>query len=160
MALPSRNKVFALENCRDLLDKLQWEIDQFDSDADIEVRAYHAFNAAVTAWQLADWIFEDMTEAQRIATGLHSLGDLQDHARTERALYLCQQIATSSKHAIMRNHSDDLVDVAVSAVGETEAEITWLFRITDANTKREAVEVFELAHAFWTTFIYGNRIAD
>ena len=53
MALPGRDKTFALENCRDLLNKLKREIERFSAAGNnIETRKDFAFNAAVTAWAL------------------------------------------------------------------------------------------------------------
>jgi hypothetical protein len=60
-----------------------------------------AFNAAVTAWHLCDWVFNDMTPEQRAKLNFRNLADLQEHVRENcRALYLCRQAATASKHWI------------------------------------------------------------
>jgi|SRR3974390_1967907 len=62
MALPGRDKTFALENCRDLLNKLGREIERFKSDpTDIEARVDFAFNNVVTAWHLCDQVNADLT---------------------------------------------------------------------------------------------------
>jgi hypothetical protein len=53
MALPGREKTFALENCRDLLRKLEREIDRFvAAHTDVEARNDLAFNIVVTVWHL------------------------------------------------------------------------------------------------------------
>ena len=44
MALPGREKTFALENCHDLLLKLEREIDRFAAHCDAEARIDLAFN--------------------------------------------------------------------------------------------------------------------
>jgi hypothetical protein len=100
MAFPGRPQTFALENCRDLLNKLKREIERFSAAGNnIETRKDFAFNAAVTAWHLCDWVFEDMTEAHCDKFNIHSRKQMQDYARTQcRALHLCRQVATASKH--------------------------------------------------------------
>ena len=56
MALPDRDKTFALENCRDLLRKLEREIERFTAARDdVEARIDHAFNIVVTAWHLKNY---------------------------------------------------------------------------------------------------------
>jgi hypothetical protein len=65
MALPGRSQTFALENCRDLLNKLEREAERFANAQGADERIDHAFNAAVTAWHLCDWVFNDMTADQR-----------------------------------------------------------------------------------------------
>jgi hypothetical protein len=62
-----RGPCFSFESCVDLLWKLDWEIARLlhATPHDIIDMKCFAFNAAVTAWQLADWVFEDMTIEQR-----------------------------------------------------------------------------------------------
>jgi hypothetical protein len=66
MALPGRDKTFALENCRDLLRKLEREIERFTAARDdVEGRIDHAFNIVVTAWHLcATGCFGDLKNLQ------------------------------------------------------------------------------------------------
>ena len=54
MAFPGRPHTFALENCRNLLDKLKREIDRLKSAApnDFDTHIDSAFNVAVTAWAI------------------------------------------------------------------------------------------------------------
>jgi hypothetical protein len=76
MPLPHRQQTF-YESCRDLLEKLDREIDRYRSivgrdDHDVvEELKDIAFNASVTAWQLGDWVFKDMTAEQRQRLGLN-----------------------------------------------------------------------------------------
>jgi hypothetical protein len=98
MALPSRDQTFAYENCRDLVEKLDREIDRYCAVAGndelldagklvelVDQLKDSAFNAAVTAWHLCDWVFNDTGPEQRQKLGFKSLGDLQEHARGNRA---------------------------------------------------------------------------
>lgn len=69
MPLLSRHQTFALESCRDLLEKLDRELDRYrevagrdEEDATalldlVDRLKDSAFNAAVTAWHLCDWVF-------------------------------------------------------------------------------------------------------
>jgi hypothetical protein len=168
MPLPSRAQTFAFDNCRDLLNKLEREIDRYQEVAGHDERddpeallklvsqlTDSAFNAAVTAWQLCDWVFNDMTPEQRQKLRVSSLGDLQKHVRENcRALYLCRQAATASKHWKVNSHPDPDVDVVV-----WHDNAGWTIHFDDGGQKQPAYVVFELAHAFWTEFIFGQGIA-
>src|SRR5262245_22594136 len=99
-----------------MLRKLDREIDRFqNADNSVETMIDAAFNAAVTAWHLCDWVFADLTKAQRDRLQIKSLGQLQEHARTCRALYLCQYAATASKHWKVTHYPDPSVGVIVTA---------------------------------------------
>jgi hypothetical protein len=87
-----------------------------DHGWDAAVLAYRGFNAAVTAWQISDWLWEDMTDSQRKAIGVAHRTALQNKARREcRALHCCRQIATAHKHAKVTLFPDPTVESAVSA---------------------------------------------
>ena len=63
MALSGRHN-FALENCRDLLRKLEREIERFTAARDdVEARIDHAFNIVVAATG-----FADLTLTQKVKT--------------------------------------------------------------------------------------------
>lgn len=167
MALPSREQTFAFANCRELLEKLDREIDRYREVAGrdellepdallrlVDQLKDSAFNASVTAWHLCDWVFNDMTLAQQQKLNLTKLGDLQEHARTScRALHLCRQAATASKHWIVNQHADPTVQVVVT--GETG----WTIYFVDGGRKIPAEQVFADALSFWTGFIYTQGIA-
>jgi hypothetical protein len=179
MALPSREKTFAFENCRDVLEKLHREVDQYaaayNAD-DIEAMRDLAFNASVTAWQLCDWVFGDMTPAQRDSLKIQKLQDLQEYARANcRALYLCRQSATASKHWEISRYPDPDVAVVVTCLpypnlpspqqvafppGVTLRAVPhWQIYFADGSIKLEAYDVFEEALGFWTSYIYQNKIS-
>jgi hypothetical protein len=120
MALPSRDKTFAYENCRDLLEKLDREIDRYCEVAGndqmltpevmlklVDQLKDGAFNASVTAWHLCDWVFNDLPEEQRQKLGFKKLADLQTHVTKQcRQLHLCRQAATASKHWSVERYAD------------------------------------------------------
>jgi hypothetical protein len=164
MALPSRDQTFAFEHSRDLLDKLVREIGRYrEVDGNDEVLEPaetltlvdqlkdSAFNAAVTAWHLCDWVFNDLPPARRQKLELTELPALQNFARTEcRALHLCRQAATASKHWHVRNYPDPTVRIVVT--GETG----WTIYFVDGEIKIAAVEVFQSAYDFWKRFVREN----
>jgi hypothetical protein len=155
MPLPSRDKTFALESCRDLLNKLEREIERFraaSNNNDVASMADIAFNASVTAWHLCDWVYGDMTPEQRTGLNVLKLSDLWNIALANRALHLCRQIATASKHWEVTQHPDVTVGTAVSASPE------WRIHFIDRDKWIDALDVFEEAFDFWTRFIYPNNI--
>jgi hypothetical protein len=167
MPLPSRDQTFAYEDCRELLKKLEREIDRYlevvgrdEQEPEALLKLVDqlrdsAFNAAVTAWHLCDWVFNDMTPEQRQRLGFTSLSDLQKHVReTCRALHLCRQAATASKHWKVNSYPDPDVEVVV-----WHDETGWTIHFVDRGQDRPADVVFELALAFWTEFIRGQGIA-
>jgi hypothetical protein len=168
MPLPGREQTFAFANCRELLQKLDREIDRY---REVIGRSEHelgalvkqvdqlrdsAFNASVTAWHLADWVFNDMTEEQRKGLRFTTLGDLQAHVRTNcQALYLCRHVATASKHWAVDKHPDPDVQVMVTC----DDEVGWIVYFAHGGNKVAADQVFEEALSFWTGFIYQYHIA-
>jgi hypothetical protein len=167
MALPSREQTFAYSDCRDLVAKLEREIDRYgevagnneDLDGEALLNLVHqltdaAFNASVTAWHLCDWVFNDLTEEQRQQLGFGTLGKLQDHAKAQcRALYLCRYAATASKHWSVENKPDPTVQVVVAH------EDGWVIYFIDGGKKIPAEQVFEAARGFWDAFVRNNGIA-
>src|SRR5262245_17365437 len=161
MPLPTRQQTF-YESCRELLEKLKREINRYcliagrdDHNVADELKDI-AFNASVTAWQLGDWVFKDMTAEQRTRLGFKDIKALLKHARTNcPALYLCRNAATASKHLEVTQHHDPNVQTVVTH------ENGWrvFFVDKDKNERAGADEVFVEALHFWTQFIYANEIA-
>lgn len=173
MALPGVPRTFALENCRDVLDKLMWEIEGFqkESPQDVAALAYRAFNGAVTAWHVLDWIWHDLTDEQRAALDVEKLIDLQNLARRQcRALHLCRQVATASKHRVITAYPDTNVNTAVSAKSMPPPKAAkgmisvippvWRVKIIDGNVQTDAIDVLTSASSYLTEMIYGHQIAQ
>jgi hypothetical protein len=166
MPLPSRDQTFAFANCRELLEKLDREIDRYrtvvgrnEDEPEALLNLVNqlkdsALNAAVTAWHLCDWVFSDMTDEQRHRLNFNKLVDLQNFVRANcRPLHLCRQAATASKHWTVNDHPDPNVEVIVTADPE------WTVYFVDGKQKHNAEDVFESALGFWTGFILGHDIA-
>jgi hypothetical protein len=92
----------------DMFRKLRWECDKvqyFNADDPMGM-VYSAMNAAITAWQLGDWVANALTSddawtlAERLfnVRPMSSKADLQRAMRGCEALLACQQIATAGKH--------------------------------------------------------------
>ncbi len=114
-----------------------------------------AFNISITAWTLCDWVFGDLTAEQRKSLNIRKLSDLQDRARSCRAVHICRQAATASKHWDVTSYPDPNLSVIVTAGGQGQ----WLIYFLDNGDRLEADRVFAEALQFWTSFIYPNRIA-
>lgn len=168
MALPGRPQTFAYENCRELLMKLEREIDRYyavaGSEEDdpgkvldvVNTLKDAAFNASVTAWHIVDWVFHDMRPEQRKQFGLTHKRDLQEYARKEcPQLRLCELACVASKHWVVsdKNIKDD--DVHTLVTGEPG----WVVYFVEKDRKIAAEVVFGEAHAFWNQFIRQNDIA-
>src|SRR5215203_4310459 len=156
MPLPSRAHTFAIQTCRDMLEKLEREVvcyrQAVNKQSPTELLDA-SFNAAVTAWHIADWVFCDMTTEQRLQLKCHSLSDLQTRARTDcRSIHLCRQVATASKHVQVSHYPDH--DVQAYAAAEPD----WTTYFRDKGRRINAEEVFNLALGYWTQFIYNNEI--
>jgi hypothetical protein len=93
-----------------------------------------------------------MNDEQREKLGIRRLDELQAEARRCRALYICRQVATASKHWKVSQHPDPDVKVVVTATPD------WRIYLEDGDTRHDAIEVFESARDFWTSFIYQNFI--
>jgi hypothetical protein len=160
MALPGQQQTFAIDSCRDMLDKLGWEIEQLKlAQDDVKPLQYGCYNAAVTAWHLADWVYAEATREQRTALKIKTRGDLQEKARTEcRELYLCYYLANASKHRKVSLFIDPRINAGIEASSEDIP--TWEAFVDDGGNKRPATEVFGFALHYWTNIVYHNKIAD
>lgn len=97
-----------MTNPMDMFCKLRWECSQvgiFDQ-SNHHASAYSAINAAITAWQLGDWVAHALSADKRWPLAAALFGeqpmtkkfDLQREMRKCEALHACQQIATAGKH--------------------------------------------------------------
>jgi hypothetical protein len=158
MTRPGELQTFSFESSVDLVWKLDWEIMRIlhSTPRDIIDMKCFAFNAAVTAWQLTDWVFDDMTAKQKQSRGISNLTDLQILVTSEcRALHLCHWIATASKHRIVKNRRHDLtVKTAVRCAPLVNGQSPkWELIIIDGNKENDASDIFEEARMYWYRFL-------
>jgi hypothetical protein len=157
-------QTFDFEHCVDLIWKLYWEIVRLQEATPhnpIDMKCF-AFNAAVTAWQLTDWVFEDMTPSQRAQHKVVSLGDFQNLVRQQcRPLHLCRQIATASKHRIVTKHPDPGVSASVVVVPSAPGQLgSFEIVINDGGTTHPALDILEEARLYWYKFIDNLGLID
>ena len=134
---PSR--AFGIRSCRDMLDKLQWEIVQLavaDGQNDFPAIQYGTINGALTAWHVCDWVestlkrrHEDDPTAGawdefRSVSGQSAgnLGALQDYVRANSpAVSICEQIAIGAKHVTATKEKPVRRGVSIIADAEHHA---------------------------------------
>ena len=176
MAIPDREKTFSLKTSRDLLHKLEWELAGLKSadNQDLSHLAFAAFNTAITAWHLSDWVWADMSDAQRAElsenwkTPLKGIGDFRARLRQEnRSIAICREIATASKHVSVTQSPEPNIATVASAkasqvmngsdivvVGESAIVVsTWTLKIIDGGNIDEFIAVVNSALEFWSDFI-------
>lgn len=171
--MPDRKRL-GLENPVDLLSKLQWEVDQLGVPVDQEaVASYRAFNCAVTAWSICDWVWNaaapDLRERFRAespnpnANGSEPLASLL--RKQSRELAICQQLANGSKHFILDRHNDAIVSSYRSASvsfylsddGKGHSVPTYGVFIEDSDRTYSDLGLFSRARDYWHDFFkrYG-----
>jgi hypothetical protein len=165
--LPAEPQTFALNNSRDMLNKLWWEIEGLRSETGYpgwQEVAYRAFNCAITAWSLADWLWGDLSDAQK-----HHFGGKDTQFRTHcmestRALEMCESLANSSKHRTRRPQQFNanivtkmMAQVDHLSVGDPVGGPldTWQWKaiILHHGVEYEAIAIFDEAHADWLALI-------
>jgi hypothetical protein len=173
--MPDRKRL-GLESPRDLLAKLDWEILQLGHVIEDEtVASYRAFNCAVTAWSITDWVWysapNDLrkrfkTESPKPkARGSEPLASLL--RQQCRQLEICQQLANGSKHFILDSHNDETissyrsasVSLYLSDDGETRSARTYGVFIKDGAQTYSDIGLFSRARDHWIGFFdrYGVR---
>lgn len=167
--VPGRPHTFGLAGARQMLRKLEWEMAGFGRN-DID-RAFWAFNVAVTAWHLGEWVWHDLPASIRS----HWNGD-------ERAFYgwcrhecpelgLCGLITNASKHGnpAWTAAREDVVTVSLADVVHAKAGLmhcgdplstwTWRLIIRDGGRERAAEDVFAKVLEFWRRCIEREILA-
>ncbi len=62
--VPGQPHTFALASARDMLRKLEWEVAELARPDFYTV--YRAFNTAVTAWHLTEWVWRELPPTRRM----------------------------------------------------------------------------------------------
>jgi hypothetical protein len=151
-------KTFELHDSRDMLEKLQWELDNLflRQRHDIKVCQYHAFNCAVTAWHVTDWLWHDMSSALRSALQLNRFEDFQAYVcKACPALNLCRQIANGSKHCLVERKPDPTISAVIS---DGEGNDYGNPVIVEGDIRHMADEVFYKALFWFKVFVQDSNI--
>jgi hypothetical protein len=175
--MPDRKRV-GLDSPTDLLAKLQWEIDQLGLPIEQEaIASYRAFNCAITAWSICDWVWNTASP------------DLQNRFRAEspkpeakneevlasllrvqsRELAICQQLANGSKHFVLHERNNDeaissyrssSASFYLSDNGEGHSVPTHGVFIEDGNRPLySGLGLFSRAHSYWCEFFKRYGVA-
>jgi hypothetical protein len=116
-------KAFGFRDSRDMLEKLRWELNNLFSRQrlDIAVCQYHAFNCAVTAWHVTDWLWLDIIPEvrarleEKTQRRLNRCEEFQAYVRDAcPELKLCHQIANGSKHCLLEHKPDAAISAGIS----------------------------------------------
>jgi hypothetical protein len=168
MPLPGAPHTFALESCRDMLGKLEWEIAGIEAEQEMPDLAYRAFNCALTAWHLSDWVWKALSAEQRQNLG-PSEEDFRRRCREEcPALARCWLITNASKHGGVDLHRRKIgTDVWAEVrplrfgdeFGQPFADHKWRITVTGIpREEHDAIELFHAALNYWTPIIYGLQL--
>jgi hypothetical protein len=161
--LPGQPQTFALQNSRDMLKKLRWEIDELRAEPGYPVGhnvAYRANDCAVTAWSLADWFWEELDDTDKTIFN-NKVKEFRTHTN---ALEICESLANSAKH---RKRKPKLFNAGVETkmlaqvkhfcagdvVGQPLATWKWEAIILHHGVEHKAIDVFERAYTDWLALI-------
>jgi hypothetical protein len=173
--------VLAMSEPLHMWQKLVWELRELiDSLAMDDEPAFRAFNTAVTAWHLSDWLWQSGPEARAALKkrfkisyketqgGIRKgLAKFQRSVREDcRALKVCREIANGSKH--MRTDSPDPAIKAMASwdpVVEREglarpADLIMGLRIADGDKEQEAVLWFIDALGYWDRLMAEEKLLE
>jgi hypothetical protein len=169
-------KRFGLNSPRELLAKLDWEMEQYNqSPAQQEIASYRAFNCAVTAWSLCDWVWNaasDDLKAKFRAASPSSKTDspeiLAALLRAEsRELAICQQLANGAKHFVRNQNNDpqvsslrlQSVSIFVGDDGqETRSVPTHGVFVRDDTKLYADISLFSRARDYWHDFFERYQV--
>ena len=155
MALPGIPQTFAVQNSWEMVDKLWWEIEEYRDEVELQKKLWRAFNCAVTAWHICDWIHKELTEAR--APGISGLTTFQNYLRENcRSLHVCRYLATASRHRGVRDHPDESIQVLVESkypdrnvdIQEIDRSQHWKVTIKDGADSKDALLVFYETESF------------
>ncbi len=141
----------------DLLDMLRWQVDDLAVTPPHLVRSrnYRTMLCAVTAWQMTDWVFEDLPDPLReewkcLRPDAKPLVRFQDWARSQcLALRICREIATGFKHRTLeRDRAPDITSDTMQVLDEQLRPYP-LGVLTLDGFLHNSVTVMQEALAFW-----------
>jgi hypothetical protein len=155
MALPGVPQTFAIENAREMADKLDWEIEKYDNEIDQQKKLWRGFNCAVTAWHIIDWLWREQKEK-----GEPKLRNFRTERKKECwALLPCQYIANASKHSGVDRNKNDSIKVVVrpkgtdlgdwpQAILESQKSAHWEIVIITPQGETDALQIFRIVHQY------------
>ena len=178
--------VFGLSQPQHMVSKLYFEIMKLMDSLSVWTKGqefpeplFIAFNAAVTAWHITDWLWESRAETRALlkkrfgfefnewsnkglSKGLNNFKDTV--AKECRTLHICREIANGSKHMRRRN-SDPAIKAlaewhpAIEAAGHVRVgDLVLALSIFDGDTKWDAVRLFIEAAGYWENLLREEKL--
>jgi hypothetical protein len=164
--------VFVLATSQHMMMKLSWEIAALeealasDDLHRMHDRAYIAYNSAVTAWHLTDWVWSEASPELRrnMLSKFKAIGSQKRHfqmalAKDCRELQICRQIANGSKHKVLETPDPTVrADVewhieraraGVFRPGDPLVKYGYQLFVIDQSTRRPALDVFHEVERYW-----------
>ncbi|WP_241300564.1 hypothetical protein [Burkholderia stabilis] len=162
--MPQQNNTFWYDTPRDMLAKLDREIKSLPTidRLDNHRKADTVLNAAITAWQISDWVKASISDEQRMRVSIACGGCIVDdqfldkYFRASPNVHFCRQIATAGKHANIRNHHDPYVKTLAALVFDFDAELPaleWMISVDHKGTSVPVKDVLCGAYDFWCGFL-------
>lgn len=180
--------VFGLNQPQHMVSKLYFEIMKLMDSLSVWTKVqefpeplFIAFNAAVTAWHITDWLWESREETRTLLKKRFGLevnvneGSNKGHgkglnkfkdavAKENRALHICREIANASKHMRRRN-SDPAIKAfaewhpAVEPAGHVNVgDLVLTLSIFDGDKKWDAVRLFIEAAGYWENLLREEKL--
>jgi hypothetical protein len=177
--------VLAMHEPQHMLSKLLWEIRELTSvmsvwadNDEFPVPIFIAFNAAVTAWHITDWLWQSRPETRAVLAkrfnfthaetknGLRvGLERFQDAMAADcRALYVCREIANGSKHMRKTKIDPDVKAIAqwhqaIERVGFVKpGDRVMGLMITYGQDERDAIKWFIEAFGYWENLFTAEKL--
>jgi hypothetical protein len=156
--MSKQNNRFWYDTPRDMLAKLDREIQALVSidPLDNQRRADTLLNAAITAWQLNDWVQATITKTQRSRVSEVYKKPLNKLFLHNPNLTICRQIATAGKHAKIkqRHHSTARTKAALCFdFKSSQPALEWMISVGDYGDHVPAKEVLDGARDFWSELL-------
>jgi hypothetical protein len=179
--------VFAMNQRQHMLAKLLWEISEltgamsvWKDNEEFPVPIFMAFNAAVTAWHITDWLWQSRPETRALlavrygfeftegtSSGLdRGLRRFQKVVKEQnRPLRICREIANGSKH--MRSERDP--DIKARAVWHEVIERVGVVKpgdlilsliVEDGEEQKDVVRYLIDAFGYWERFFMNEKLID
>jgi hypothetical protein len=167
-------QTFQLDSPLQLLLKLGWGIkglrgylNSGDAAENFFPAIYTAFDCAITAWQMTDWVWGFYSETVSLPQSqdprfkkAERLGKFQAWiCEQSNYLRICKHIANSNKHFGVDRHHDPSLKLSVDwsyesftagmAVGQPLVRPSWKLSVADTQGRYEALHVLEQAFEFW-----------
>ena len=178
--------VFGLSQPQHLMSKLYYELQQLMDSLSVWTKSgsfpeplFIAFNTAVTAWHITDWLWEskETTRALMSKRFKFDYNEWSQNGRNTglerfqtavandcRPLYICREIANGSKH-MRRRKSDSAIKAisewhpAVQPGGHVKVgDLVLTLKIVDGDKQQDATYLFIEAAGYWENLLTAEKL--